>query len=155
MMPMDCSQVRAALKAFQEDMLSPEGYRSFVEHMESCPDCRAYVRSFGSLSTGLWKLGDIEAPADFVSTVIFKIRHARRDAAANVKPVIPEMLSVAIIIVIVLLALFLGVFYARKAMTGSRRSAPAPAAHMADDGGLKPVYQYFLVPDNQTGEVRQ
>lgn len=154
MMPMDCSQVRAALKAFQEDMLSPEGYRSFVEHMDACPDCRAYVRSFGSLSTGLWKLGDIEAPADFVSTVIFKARHAQRDPAASAKPAIPEMLAVGIIIVIVVLALVFGVFYARKAMTEPRRPVPAPAAQTADENGLKPVYQYFLVPDNQTGEAR-
>ena len=109
-----CNEVKDKLKPFLEDMLVEEEYQAFVAHLESCPKCKDYVRSIGALSNQLWKLGDIKVPTDFVSTVIFNLKHPKQEVPPATKPALSKKLAAGIIISIILLALFLGSIYFKK-----------------------------------------
>jgi len=110
-----CSEVKDKLKPFLEDMLAEEEYQAFVVHIESCPKCRDYVRSISALSNQLWKLGDIEVPSDFVSTVIFNLKHPTPAVPPAAKPAIFKRRAVVIAVSILIAStLFLGIAYFKK-----------------------------------------
>jgi len=107
-----CSEVKDKLRPFLEDMLAEEEYRAFVVHIESCPKCRDYVRSISALSNQLWKLGDIEVPSDFVSTVIFNLKHLKPAVPPAAKPA--RLAAVITVSILIALILFLGIAYFKK-----------------------------------------
>jgi len=72
---MNCADIRTKLQPFLEDLLSEEEYKAFCGHMGACDKCKAYVRSVGSLSNQLWKLGLINVPSDLGSTIMYKLAH--------------------------------------------------------------------------------
>jgi len=69
----DCDNIKKNIKSFTEDMLKEEDYKIFLHHVETCIECRNYVRSVDSFSNQLWRLGDVKVPSDFSSTVLFKL----------------------------------------------------------------------------------
>ena len=69
----DCDNIKKNIKSFTEDMLKDEDYKAFLHHLETCSECKNYVRSVDSFSNQLWRLGEIKVPSDFESTVLFKL----------------------------------------------------------------------------------
>jgi len=69
----DCDNIKKNIKSFTEDMLREEEYKAFLDHLETCSECKKYVRSVDSFSNQLWRLGDVKVPSDFGSTVLFKL----------------------------------------------------------------------------------
>ena len=69
-----CDHIKKDLKPFLEDLLKEEEYQAFLKHIEGCSECRKYVDSVDSFSNQLRKLADVEVPADFCSTVLFKLK---------------------------------------------------------------------------------
>lgn len=102
-----CNEVKNKLKPFLEDMLAEDEYQAFVAHLESCPKCKDYVRSIGALSNQLWKLGDIEIPSDFVSTVIFNLKHPKPPVPPVTRPAVFKKLTVGIILSLLIIAILL------------------------------------------------
>ena len=80
---MNCSDIQQLNKRFLQDLLTDEEYQTFLSHLETCPKCKDYVRSTGSLSTQLWELGDIKVPEDLLSTIVFKLSHAQEKSARS------------------------------------------------------------------------
>lgn len=75
---LSCAEVNELLKAFLEDLLEEKEYQAVVFHIEHCATCREYASSVGSLSNHIRQLGNIEVPADFADTVIFKLSQQER-----------------------------------------------------------------------------
>jgi len=69
----DCDNIKRNIKSFTEDMLKEDEYKAFLHHLETCSQCKNYVRSVDSFSNQLWRLGDVKVPSDFSSTVLFKL----------------------------------------------------------------------------------
>jgi len=69
----DCDSIKSNIKSFTEDMLTEDEYKAFLHHLETCSECKNYVRSVDSFSNQLWRLGDVKVPSDFGSTVLFKL----------------------------------------------------------------------------------
>jgi len=76
---MSCSDIDKELKHFVGDLLSDADYQAYVEHLDSCPNCKSRVRSMGSFSNQLWELGDIEVPSDLDSTILFQFDQAKKE----------------------------------------------------------------------------
>ena len=69
----DCDNIKKNIKSFTEDMLKEDEYKAFLHHLETCTECKNYVRSVDSFSNQLWRLGDVKVPSDFeVSGKIIK-----------------------------------------------------------------------------------
>ena len=123
-----CSDIKNRVKLFLEDMLSEQEYQAFAGHIEGCPSCKTHVRTFGTLSNQLWRLGDVVVPSDFVSTVLFDLQH-HPSAAAQVKPAKPRKFVIGVILVIVAAgALFASGKYTAKQKAPEVRQAPVTAA---------------------------
>jgi len=69
----DCDNIKRNIKSFTEDMLKEDEFKAFLHHLETCTECKSYVRSVDSFSNQLWRLGDVKVPSDFGSTVLFKL----------------------------------------------------------------------------------
>lgn len=69
----DCDNIKKNIKSFTEDMLKDEDYKAFLHHLETCSECKNYVRSVDSFSNQLWRLGEIKVPSDFESTILFQL----------------------------------------------------------------------------------
>ncbi len=70
-----CGDIHKNPQSFLEDLLSEEEYGGFIAHLDICPACERYLRSFGDLSNQIWKLGQIEPPSGFGDSILFKLKH--------------------------------------------------------------------------------
>jgi hypothetical protein len=111
---MNCDDIRQRLKPFLEDLLAEEEYKAFCRHLDACGKCKVYVRSVGSLSNQLWKLGQIEAPEDLISTIQYKILHTEEKAQpAKIKKSGKRIVAVTILILLTV-AMLWGIAYFKK-----------------------------------------
>jgi hypothetical protein len=95
-----CSEVKAKVKPFLEDLVTDEEYQAIFEHLDRCPECTRYIRSLGSISNQLWKLGDIDVPSDFASTILFNIDNAPEEPAASKPKASKNILIIAVTLVV-------------------------------------------------------
>lgn len=72
---MTCDDIKARLTPFLDDLLIEAEYKAYCDHLNACEQCREHVRSIGSLSNQLWKLGKVRVPEDFGSTILYKFSH--------------------------------------------------------------------------------
>ena len=108
---MDCSDIKNKLQPFLEDLLAEEEYRAFCGHLDTCGKCKGYVRSIGSFSNQLWKLGQIEVPEDLASTIRYKIMHPEENQPpAKVKKT-GKRLAVGTVLILLAVVLLGGVAY--------------------------------------------
>ena len=108
---MTCSEVNKQLKQFLEDLLAEEEYLAFFDHLESCPGCKDYVNSFGSLSNQLWESGNVKVPSDFSATVIFKLKQSEQEIGTH-QSAVPKKVVIGILIFIIgALSVFFGIGY--------------------------------------------
>ena len=108
---MDCGDIREKLKAFLDDLLVDDEYQAFVNHLNSCGKCKDYVRKIGSISNQLWELGDVDAPSDLSSTILFRLKQAEQEIRKP-KFVISKKLNIRILVGILALSiLFFGTEY--------------------------------------------
>ena len=71
---MTCRDFIQFLLDYVEDRLSPEEQLRFDAHLESCPDCRTYLETYGK-TIELTKLADRdaippEAPEDLIKAIL-------------------------------------------------------------------------------------
>lgn len=111
---MTCSDIRKKLKAFLDDLLAEDEYQAFVAHVDHCKECNDYVRKIGSISNQLWELGDIKAPSDLASTILFRLKQAEQEIRKP-KFVISKKLGIGILVVALTVPLiFLGVYHLKS-----------------------------------------
>ncbi|MFH1799397.1 MAG: hypothetical protein ABH891_00925 [Candidatus Omnitrophota bacterium] len=72
---MSCDDIKRRLQSFLDDLLAEDEFEAFRGHLNVCGKCEKYVRSIGSLSNQLWKLGKIRVPEDLDSTIMYKLVH--------------------------------------------------------------------------------
>lgn len=109
-----CSDIRKKLKAFLDDLLAEDEYRALVAHLDHCKECKDYVRKIGAISNQLWELGDIKAPSDLGSTILFRLKQAEEEIRKP-KFVISKKLSIEILVVTLAVPLiFLGVYHLKS-----------------------------------------
>ncbi|HTZ11434.1 MAG TPA: zf-HC2 domain-containing protein [Candidatus Margulisiibacteriota bacterium] len=111
---MNCPDIREKLQLFLEDLLAEEEYKAFCVHIDNCNRCKVYVRSIGSLSNQLWKLGQIEAPSDLLSTIQFKLTHAQENGRMAKTRITKKQVILSITLLILTIALILGAGYFKK-----------------------------------------
>ena len=111
---MSCDDINTQLKPFLEDLLTEEEYQAFLEHLDRCPKCKEYVRSFGSLSNQLWKLGDVPVPSDFVSTVLFRLKQPEGKNHKSQFDVFKKWFVGVIILILTVSTVFLGAHYLKS-----------------------------------------
>jgi anti-sigma factor RsiW len=125
---MTCLDIKEKIKPFIDDLLAEDEYQDFVSHLEGCAECRGYVAAFGSISNQLLKLGNVNVPPDFASTVLFKLKQpgqeARRPETAGSK----RKILIALLIAIMAVAVFAGGWYFKK------RSLSVASTKMPQDG---------------------
>ena len=80
---MGCEDVKKKLRLFLDDLLAEDEYKAFCDHIETCDKCNGYVRSIGSLTNQLWKLGKIKVPQDLSSTVMYKVAHPEAEIPSS------------------------------------------------------------------------
>lgn len=122
---MNCDDIRQKLKPFLEELLAEEEYREFCEHLNACKKCLAYVRSIGSLSNQLWKLGQVEVPQDLSSTIQYKLAHPEEKAQPVKTKITKKQIVAGIIVIISIIVLMLGINYF-KARQDSLNEDDAP-----------------------------
>lgn len=108
---MTCSDIKQKLKPFLEDLLAEEEYQAFLAHLDSCTKCKEYVSAVGSLSSQLWKLGDVKVPSDFSSTVLFKLKQAEQEIRAPKFVISKKLLVGTLTFIIAAATLFFGINY--------------------------------------------
>ena len=112
---MTCEDLKKNLEPFLDDLLTETEYEEFISHLEGCDKCRQYVRAIGSLSNRLWELGDVKVPADFVSTVLFKLKQPQQEPQRPGFAIrIRLAVSIAIIMIIASGLLFSGVWHLKS-----------------------------------------
>src|SRR3989338_8519785 len=99
---MICGDIKSNVKQFIDDRLVETEYKAFFRHLESCPECKEYVRSFGALSNHLWKLNEIQVPSDLSSTILFKLKRLGSGAEESRQPLgFYQKLFLGIVVLIV------------------------------------------------------
>ena len=111
---MICRDISKLLKRFQDDLLSGEDYQAFIAHLNSCPKCKKYVRSIGSLSNQLWELGDVKVPDDLCSTIMFKLKSPSQEVKAPKFVISKKIMVGSLILFFVLPAVFFTINNIRK-----------------------------------------
>ena len=111
---MICNEIGEKLQSFLDDLLSEKDYKAFCDHLNTCPRCEKHVRSIGSLSNQLWKLGKVHVPEDLVSTALYKYRsfEAERRSAAFV--ITRRHMLVAFAVALVIGAFFVTHYFKNK-----------------------------------------
>jgi hypothetical protein len=109
---MSCDDIKKRLQPFLDDLLAEDEFKAFRDHINVCGKCEKYVRSIGSLSNQLWKLGKVRVPEDLGSTIMYKLAHPEEKAQPS-KFVISKK-HIVIGSILILLALFFGIIYFKK-----------------------------------------
>jgi predicted anti-sigma-YlaC factor YlaD len=111
---MNCDDIKQKLKPFLEDLLAEKEYKAFCRHLDDCGKCKVYVRSVGSLSNQLWKLGQLNVPEDLISTIQYKLIHPKeKDQPAKTK-ITKKQIVVGIALIILTIVLVLEISYFKK-----------------------------------------
>ncbi len=148
-----CEEIRRLLKPFLEDLLSEEEYRAFVQHLDTCPACGDYARSFGCISNDLWKLGSLTVPSDFVPTVLYKLEHGQPQVSPP-KAVPYRKWRGRIFVVILLLAgFFVGRQYVLISQEKLTRANHQPAQMPATTHGNHVQTKDFEFPGNEHAPI--
>lgn len=113
---MSCDDIKKKLKAFLDDLLAEDEYKVFGGHINICSKCREYVRSIGSLSNQLWKLGKVKVPQDFSSTILYKLAHPEEKTQQSKFVISKEHIIVGMILILLATLLFFGFNYFKKKM---------------------------------------
>ena len=111
---MNCDYVKQNLQPFLEDLLAEEDYKAFCDHIDACSKCKAYVRSIGSLTNQLWRLGQLEAPQDLISTIQYKLVHPVEKNQPVKTKITKKQVVVGIALMILTIALVSGISYFKK-----------------------------------------
>lgn len=118
---MNCADIGKKLKPFLEDLLADEDHKAFCVHIDMCSKCRAYVRSVGSLTNQLWRLGQVEVPEDLISTVQYKLVHQEEKNQPSKTKITKKQIISGIILIIFTIVLVLGISYFKKRRNSSTR----------------------------------
>lgn len=108
---MTCHDIKKRLQPFLDDLLAEEEYKAFRDHITTCDKCEEYVRSIGSLSNQLWKLGKVRVPEDLTSTAIYKLTHPEQKTRASKFVISKKQIIAGSILILSAAALFLGISY--------------------------------------------
>jgi len=106
---MNCADIRKKLQPFLEDLLAEEEYRAFCDHIDTCGKCKAYVRSVGSLSNQLWKMGQLTVPEDLVSTIQYKLVHPEAIGQSPKTKITKKQIIAGIVLIILTIVLVFGI----------------------------------------------
>jgi predicted anti-sigma-YlaC factor YlaD len=122
---MTCLDIKEKIKPFIDDLLAEDEYQDFVSHLEGCGECRGYVAAFGSISNQLLKLGNVDVPPDFASTVLFKLKQPGQQAQRPETARSKRKLLMAFLIAIMAVAVFAGGWYFKKcSLSGTSTKMP-------------------------------
>ena len=122
-----CSDIKDNVKQLLDDRLVEKEYHAFFRHLESCLKCKEYVRAIGSLSNQIWKLSEVEVPADLSSSIIFKLKQSGDNNEAQPSSELSTKVILGAIIMIAGLFVFFG--------TGIFLKTPEPSSG-ADNAGI-------------------
>jgi len=121
---MNCEDIKKKLKPFLDDLLAEEEYKAFCGHINICGKCSSYVRSIGSLSNQLWKLGKVKVPEDLSSTIMYKLAHPEQEARASKYILSKKHIIAGFILASLIIALFVGIHYLRTRQQPKRDDTP-------------------------------
>ncbi len=124
---MNCDNIKQNLQTFFEDLLAEEEYKAFCAHIEICDKCKVYVRSIGSLSNQLWKLGQIEVPQDLISSVQYKLVHPEEKEQPAKAKITKKQIVAGIALIISIIVLVLGTSYFKKQRAKPPKESKAKA----------------------------
>jgi len=71
-----CQKIHERIKPFLDDLLAEEEYQETRTHLDTCRSCRKKVEAVGSFWHHIQELANVEVPADFGSTVVFRLQAA-------------------------------------------------------------------------------
>ena len=111
---MNCDDIKQRLQPFLEDLLVEKEYRAFCGHIETCNKCKVYIRSIGSLSNQIWKLGQIEAPQDLISTIQHKLVYPQERGQPFRIKITQKQAVVGITLIAVAIVVVSGSIYFKK-----------------------------------------
>ena len=101
--------IKEKLRPFLDDLLTEDEYRAFNDHIKICDKCNTYVRSIGSLSNQLWKLGKVRVPSDLSSTILHKIDHPEQRSQPSVPAALKKYIAAGLIFILLAATIFLGI----------------------------------------------
>jgi anti-sigma factor RsiW len=67
---MDCSRIGGRLSAFSDNELDGETSRLVEQHLDACPQCRAYLREWSEVDELVHGLPRIDPSPDFTARVV-------------------------------------------------------------------------------------
>ena len=82
---MACETICERIRPFLEDLLDENEYQDVRAHLEECVRCRTYASSIGTLTYQLHELGEVKAPRDFISTVLYELKQPVKPGDATLK----------------------------------------------------------------------
>ena len=77
---MECEAIRPRIRTFLDDLLDEKDYQEIHSHLLNCARCHSYASSVGTLSYRLYELGQVSAPPDMVSAVLYEYDKQNRAA---------------------------------------------------------------------------
>jgi len=110
---MNCADIKKKLQPFLDDLLAEDEFKAFRDHINVCGKCGKYVRSIGSLSNQLWKLGKARVPEDLSSTIMYKLDHHGQKAHLFKYILSKKRIIAGFILASLIIALFVGINYLR------------------------------------------
>jgi len=134
-----CDDIKKKLKAFLDDLLAEDEYKAFCYHINTCGNCEKYVRSIGSLSNQLWKLGKVKVPEDLGSTIMYKLTHPEEKAQPPKFVISKKYIIVGSILILLVGALFLATSYFKKQHAPNKDDVPIVKAEV--------IYKHTLPSD--------
>ncbi|MBU1125597.1 MAG: zf-HC2 domain-containing protein [Candidatus Omnitrophica bacterium] len=109
-----CSYIKEKIKPFLDDLLSDDEFQDFVSHLDSCPQCTAYVSSLGAFSNQLWELRNVKVPADLTETILYKFKEAEKVAPASKVTMGQKKTAVVVTVLVCLgISLFIGSYFVK------------------------------------------
>ena len=120
----NCDYVKAQLRPFLDDVLMEGEHAAYCAHLNTCRKCNDYVRSVGSFTNQIWKLGKVKVPGDLTSTILYRLAHASREAQAPLLTLSRRQVAVGVTFIL-LAALILttaGYFKAQRRAAAARKN---------------------------------
>ncbi|MBN2121241.1 MAG: zf-HC2 domain-containing protein [Candidatus Omnitrophica bacterium] len=135
---MNCSDIKEKLQAFLSDGLVEDEYKAYRSHINTCDKCKTYVRSIGSLSNQLWKLGRIRVPEDLASTVLYKLAHSGKKSPSQ-GLMVSKKYAIGGFLVLLLVGLLLGIHYLKTRENSPFTGEVSPAKVEVTDNQQVPA----------------
>lgn len=156
---MNCESIRPVVRTFLDDLLDEKDYQDIQAHLAGCQRCHAYASSVGTLSYGLYELGQVSVPPDTSSAVLYQLERQGHSVSAEPsasmteeKEPDPAPRSLSLLWVIIFAVLLVSVV-AVIAMVSFRRVQKEDRAAVVPSVSL-PAARPLEVTDAGSGETK-